>query len=90
MSYEDDTGGVSPWSDESSFLVGTEETDALSALVPPGIAMGDYLMISFVHWPTDPSSEAVLGDEIGVFNAMNTHVKFTKQHRRNTISRTTK
>ena len=64
VQYQDSSGDMSPWSDEYGFLVGTEETDTSNS-APAGTDLADYTMISFTHWPLDPSCESVLGDDMG-------------------------
>jgi len=60
--YEDSEGNIS-WSEESYFSVGTPEQNE-AVQVSSGIDIASYRMVSFVQWPTDPSSEAVLGDDM--------------------------
>ena len=57
--YEDSNGNLSSWSSELSFKVGTSETESLPA-VESGVAMTDFGMISFVHWPNDPNATSVI------------------------------
>jgi len=59
-----DSDIITTWSDEYTFTVGVSETDT-SVHTTPGITMADYRMVSFVHWPDDPTATAVLGDELG-------------------------
>ena len=75
VGYEDMDGNVS-WSQEYIFKVGTPEPDTLPE-VPAGTDVGDFGMISIVHWPNDPSPTAVFNIDydpsnyrIGTYNAL--------------------
>jgi len=57
VEYEDEVGKKST-SQIYSFKVGTPETNALP-VVEAGKSLGDFGMISIVHWPDDPDPQAV-------------------------------
>jgi photosystem II stability/assembly factor-like uncharacterized protein len=56
--HKDNTGLESGWSDEFAFKVGTLEPDTLPT-VEAGKSLGDFGMISIVHWPDNPDPQAV-------------------------------
>jgi hypothetical protein len=58
VQHTDNTGLLSLWSDEFAFKVGTPEPDTLPT-VPAGKSLGDFGMISIVHWPDNPDPQAV-------------------------------
>ncbi len=58
VQYVDTTTLLSLWSNQFSFKVGTPETDSLPA-IKAGKILGDFGMISIVHWPNNPDPEAV-------------------------------
>ncbi len=62
VGYEDSSGDIS-WSQVSTFIVGTLETDT-SVSIDPGIEVENFMMISFVQWPEYSYAENVLGDDI--------------------------
>jgi len=75
VGYEDSDGNVS-WSQEYTFKVGTPEPDTLPEVLA-GTNVGDFGMISIVHWPNDPSPTAVFNIDydpnnyrIGTYNAL--------------------
>jgi hypothetical protein len=57
VGYEDSNSNIS-WSTESTFKVGTYETESLPQIYS-GTSIADFNMISFVHWPDDPASSSV-------------------------------
>ncbi|MBW2676150.1 MAG: right-handed parallel beta-helix repeat-containing protein [Deltaproteobacteria bacterium] len=58
VKYEDERGAVSEWSTMSTFKVGTPVPESLPA-VQAGKELGDFGMISIVHWPDNPAPQAV-------------------------------
>ncbi|RKZ11118.1 hypothetical protein DRQ32_06490, partial [bacterium] len=58
VKYEDERGAVSEWSTMSTFKVGTSVPESLPA-VQAGKNLGDFGMISIVHWPDNPAPHAV-------------------------------
>ncbi len=58
VGYTDSGSGVKSWSQESTFTVGTSALDILPE-VEPGTGVASFKMLSFTHWPNDPSAEAV-------------------------------
>ncbi len=76
VAYVDSDGNES-WSREYSFKVGVPEDESLPP-VPSGTDVGDFGMISIVHWPDNPSPTAVFGIDydprnyrIGTYDAVN-------------------
>jgi hypothetical protein len=74
--YVDEFGAAS-WSDTQSFKIGTPEDTTLPKIVA-GVNVGDFGMISVVHWPNDPSPEKVFNIDydprnyrIGTYDAIN-------------------
>ncbi|OQX22974.1 MAG: hypothetical protein BWK80_28470, partial [Desulfobacteraceae bacterium IS3] len=59
VQYEDERGGVSPWSEEHNFKVGVSEDVKID--VGPGTVTADFKMVSFVHLPDNPAPEQVFG-----------------------------
>ena len=53
-----DSDGNQRWSPEYFFKVGTPEPDTLPT-VEAGQSLGDFGMISIVHWPNDPDPKVV-------------------------------
>ena len=58
--YEDSGSGITTWSEEYSFTVGTEVMDSMPP-VAPGTTVADFDMVSFIQWPSDPSDAGVFG-----------------------------
>jgi len=58
VNYESSDGIFSPWSENYAFKVGTNIPESLPAIAA-GQNLGDFGMISIVHWPDDPSPQAV-------------------------------
>ncbi|MFC1876858.1 hypothetical protein ACFL2E_06265, partial [Thermodesulfobacteriota bacterium] len=76
VAYEDAYGAVS-WSETHAFKTGTSEGETLPRIIA-GTDVGDFGMISIVHWPDNPSPAAVFGIEydprnyrIGTYDAVN-------------------
>jgi hypothetical protein len=72
-----DAFGAASWSDTQSFKIGTSEGTTLPKIVA-GVNVGDFGMISVVHWPDDPSPEKVFNIDydprnyrIGTYDAGN-------------------
>jgi len=53
-----DEQGREVWSEERSFKIGTSVSESLPA-VSAGKSLGDFGMISIVHWPDNPGPRAV-------------------------------
>jgi hypothetical protein len=78
-----DIDGNPSWSKEYSFKVGDSVPDSLPE-VPAGKDVGDFGMISIVHWPDDPSPTAVFNIDydpsnyrIGTYDAVkNRYIEF--------------
>ena len=75
VGYEDSDGNIT-WSQEYTFKVGTPEAESLPE-VSAGTEVGDFGMISIVHWPNDPSPTAVFNIDydpanyrIGTYDAL--------------------
>jgi parallel beta-helix repeat protein len=75
VGYEDSDGNVT-YSEEYAFKVGTSITESLPAIAA-GKDLGDFGMISIVHWPDDPRPQAVFNIDydpinyrIGTYDAM--------------------
>ena len=62
--YEDGRDAMSSWSDERSFRVGESVTLPWNGgqVIPAGNVPADFRMISFVHWPDDPSCGGVFAN----------------------------
>lgn len=60
VQHTDNTGRLSLWSDEFAFKIGTSEPDTLET-VQAGKSLGDFGMVSIVHWPDNPDPESVFG-----------------------------
>ena len=76
VGYVDAFGGVS-WSETYAFKIGTPEVETLPGIIA-GADVGDFGMISIVHWPDKPSPKAVFGIDydprnyrIGTYDALN-------------------
>ncbi len=65
--YEDSRGGISSWSREYALKMGHSVRDN-APRIDPGMTAADFEMISFVHWPDNPSAESVFGDDIGEYD----------------------
>jgi uncharacterized repeat protein (TIGR02543 family) len=60
VGYTDAGSGITSWSAEYSFTVGTSAADS-SVSVTAGTGTEDYRMVSFVQWPDDPSGKETFG-----------------------------
>ena len=59
VGYEDSNGNIS-WSEENTFKVGASVAEDMLPILA-GVDEADYIMVSFVHWPDDPSETSVFG-----------------------------
>ncbi|MDY7033305.1 MAG: integrin alpha [Thermodesulfobacteriota bacterium] len=59
VGYEDSANNVS-WSEEYTFKMGISEQGTIPP-ISPGTGIGDFTMVSFVHWPDDPAAPNVFG-----------------------------
>jgi len=82
VGYADSDGNES-WSREYSFKVGDPKDETLPPVLP-GADVGDFGMISIVHWPDNPSAEKVFNIDydrrnyiIGTYDAgKNRYIEF--------------
>ncbi|MBW1828099.1 MAG: SBBP repeat-containing protein [Deltaproteobacteria bacterium] len=64
VGYEDSGSGITSWSREYAFKVGTSQADS-NVSISAGTKVENFRMVSFVQWPDDPGSMSVFGDEMG-------------------------
>mgnify|MGYP001822044515 FL=1 len=57
VGYEDEDANVT-WSEDYFFKVGNPDVDT-QPTIEAGASLGDFGMISIVHWPNDPDPQAV-------------------------------
>lgn len=67
VGYVDFGSGITSWSREYAFKVGTSVMDN-PIQIYPGSTVEDFEMVSFVHWPDAPAAPSVLGIQYSTSN----------------------